>query len=296
MLIRQHALHHWAYPFILGSVLVEILYFLVIQDRSYPFREMLASLTIWILRLPVRLLRPVIVAPVAYLLWKHRVATVSVEGIGGLSLLFLGTELTYYWMHRASHKIRWMWASHVVHHTPEQIHLASAFRLGATELFSGGWLFHLPLYWLGFSPLAVSGMLGVNLFYQFWLHTDLVGRLGPLEWIFNTPSHHRVHHASNEAYLDRNYGGILIIWDRLFGTFAQEQPHTPIMYGLVHPVGSLNPLRILFHEWLAMARDFTQARTLRERLRQLFGRPADSLACAAALPRSPTKAVALGAD
>jgi sterol desaturase/sphingolipid hydroxylase (fatty acid hydroxylase superfamily) len=287
-------LHHSLYPFILGSVALEILYFLVIQHRSYPFREMFASLSIWILRLPVRLLRPVVVAPVAYFVWAHRVTTIAVDGFWGLLLLFLGTELTYYWMHRASHEIRWLWASHVVHHTPEQIHLASAFRLGATELLSGGWLFHLPLYWLGFDPLAVSGMLAVNLFFQFWLHTDLVGRLGPVEWIFNTPSHHRVHHASNEVYLDRNYGGILIVWDRIFGTFAQEEPHTSITYGLVHPIGSVNPLKILFHEWIAMGRDFVRARTLRERLRQLFGRPTDSLACS--LPRTSSQAVALGTD
>jgi len=290
----RHLLHHSMYAFILGPVLLEILYFRVIQQRSYPFREMFASLSIWVLRMPVRLLRPVVVAPVAYFLWAHRLTTIPIDSFWGLLLLFLVTEIVYYWMHRASHEIRWLWASHVVHHTPEQIHLASAFRLGATELFSGGWLFHVPLYWLGFDPLAVSGMLALNLFYQFWLHTDLVGRLGPVEWIFNTPSHHRVHHASNEVYVDRNYGGVLIVWDRLFGTFAQEEPHTPITYGLVHPIGSMNPLRILFHEWIAMGQDFVRARTPGERLRQLFGRPAASLACT--LPRTSHQAVALGAD
>jgi sterol desaturase/sphingolipid hydroxylase (fatty acid hydroxylase superfamily) len=96
-------------------------------------------------------------------------------------------------------------------------------------------------------------MLGINLFYQFWLHTDLIGPLGPVEWVFNTPSHHRVHHASNADYLDRNYGGILIVWDRLFGTFAQERRDLPIAYGLVHPIGSLNPLWVAFHEWRAMS-------------------------------------------
>ena len=290
----HHHLYHFIYPFIPGAILLEILYFGVIQHRSYPFLEMFASIVIWILRMPVRLLRPLIVAPIGYFLWTHRVSTIPLDGPWGLLLLFLGTELTYYWMHRASHEVRWLWASHVVHHTPEHIHLASAFRLGATELFSGGWLFHLPLYWLGFNPLAVSGMLSVNLFYQFWLHTDLIGRLGPLEWIFNTPSHHRVHHASNPEYVDRNYGGILIVWDRLFGTFAQEESHTPITYGLVHPIGSSNPLKILFHEWIAMGRDFVRARTARERVRQLFGRPADSLA--GAMARSPRQVMALGAD
>jgi sterol desaturase/sphingolipid hydroxylase (fatty acid hydroxylase superfamily) len=290
----RHLFYHWVYPFILVSIALEILYFLVIQHRSYPFREMFASVGISILRLPMRLLRPLVVAPVAYFLWVHRVATVPLDNSWGLLLLFLGTEFTYYWMHRASHEIRWLWASHVVHHTPEHIHLASAFRLGATEVFSGGWLFHVSLYWLGFSPLAVSAMLGVNLFFQFWLHTDLIGRLGPLEWVFNTPSHHRVHHASNGVYLDRNYGGILIVWDRLFGTFAREEPGTPLTYGLVHPIGSLNPLKILFHEWIAMGRDFSRARTVRERLRQLFGRPADGLACS--LSASTRRAVALEAD
>jgi sterol desaturase/sphingolipid hydroxylase (fatty acid hydroxylase superfamily) len=181
-------------------------------------------------------------------------------------------------MHRCGHEIRWMWASHAVHHTPRHIHLASAFRLSATELLSGGWLFHLPLSLLGFHPFAVAGMSAINLFYQFWLHTDLIGRLGPVELIFNTPSHHRVHHASNREYLDCNYGGILIIWDRIFGTFAQEQPHIPITYGLVNPIGSLNPLRIAFHEWIAMGRDFMRARSWSERWKQLFGRPGDGLA------------------
>jgi sterol desaturase/sphingolipid hydroxylase (fatty acid hydroxylase superfamily) len=198
----------------------------------------------------------------------------------GLGLLFLGTEFAYYWSHRAGHEVRWMWASHAVHHTPEQIHFASAFRLSVTEVISGNWLFYLPLYLLGLSPLAVGGMLAVNLFYQFWLHTDLVGRLGPLEWVFNTPSHHRVHHASNTEYLDRNYGGILIVWDRLFGTYAEEHPQTRIVYGLVHPIGNLNPFKILFNEWIAIARDVKRARCWRERLTQLFGRPGDSLASA----------------
>lgn len=149
--------------------------------------------------------------------------------------------------------------------------------LGPTEVLSGGWLLHVPLFALGLHPLVVGAMMAVNLFYQFWLHTDIIGRLGPLEWVFNTPSHHRVHHASNAEYLDRNYGGILIIWDRLFGTFAREQPQIAIAYGLAHPIGSMNPVRIALHEWGAMAADVRRARSWRERFRQLFGRPGVSL-------------------
>jgi sterol desaturase/sphingolipid hydroxylase (fatty acid hydroxylase superfamily) len=277
----HHILELWFYPLILAAILFEISWYPLARNRSYPWREMLTSVATFALRFPARLSRPLVVAPLAFFLWSHRLATVPMSTAWGIGLLFLGTEFAYYWSHRAGHEVRWMWASHAVHHTPEQIHLASAFRLSVTEVISGNWLFYLPLYLVGLSPLAVGAMLAVNLFYQFWLHTDLVGRLGPLEWVFNTPSHHRVHHASNTEYLDRNYGGILIVWDRLFGTYAEEHPQTRIVYGLVHPVGSLNPFKILFNEWIAIARDVKRARSWRERLTQLFGRPGDSLASAA---------------
>ncbi|HXS19672.1 MAG TPA: sterol desaturase family protein [Steroidobacteraceae bacterium] len=274
----HHALHGWRWPVIAALIAIEAGWYLLARRRSYPWREMWASIGVYLLRLPLKLLRPLTVLPLAYLVWSHRLATVPLDTIWGWAAVFVGVELAYYWMHRLSHEVRWLWASHVVHHTPAHIHLASAFRLGATEIFSGNWLFYFPLYWLGFNPLAVAGVQAINLSYQFWLHTDLIGRLGPLEWVFNTPSHHRVHHASNGEYLDRNYGGILIVWDRLFGTFAQERPDAAIVYGLVHPIGSLNPLVIAFHEWVAMARDFSRARSWPERLTQLFGRPGDSLA------------------
>jgi sterol desaturase/sphingolipid hydroxylase (fatty acid hydroxylase superfamily) len=260
----------------LGFVVLEILWYALVLRRDYPWREALASVGVSFLRVPAGLLRPLIVAPLAALAWEHRLLTVPLHAAWGLVLLFLGEELAYYWMHRSSHAVRWMWASHAVHHTPEHIHLASALRLGATEILSGGWLFYFPLYFLGFHPLAVSAMLSINLFYQLWLHTDLVGRLGPLEWFLNTPSHHRVHHASNTAYLDRNYGGIVIFWDRLFGTFAPERHDIRIVYGLVHSLHTLNPLRIVFHEWAAMARDARRASSFRDALQQLLGRPGDS--------------------
>lgn len=280
-MLSRHIEKLWFDSFILAAILFEIGWYLLIRGRRYPWGEMVTSVATYALRIPVRLLRLLLVTPVAFFLWSHRLATVPLNTTWGLGILFLGTEFAYYWSHRAGHEVRWMWASHVVHHTPGQIHFASAVRLSVTEVFSGSWVFYLPLYLLGLNPLAVGGMLSINLFYQFWLHTDLVGRLGPLEWIFNTPSHHRVHHASNTEYLDRNYGGILIVWDRLFGTHAVEDPQTRIVYGLVHPIGSLNPFKILFHEWIAIARDVKRAHSWRERLTQLFGKPGNSLASAA---------------
>jgi sterol desaturase/sphingolipid hydroxylase (fatty acid hydroxylase superfamily) len=276
--LSRHPFGLWLLPFIVGSIASEIGWYLLIQKRSYPWRETLSSIGVYALCAPARLAPPLIVGPLIFFIWSHRLTTIPLDTAWGITVLFLGEEFAYYWMHRAGHEIRWMWASHSVHHTPEHIHLASAFRLGGTDVLSGTWLFYLPLYLIGLNPLAVGGMLAVNLGYQFWLHTDLVGRLGPIEWVFNTPSHHRVHHASNRDYLNCNYGGILIIWDRLFGTFAKERPKTPITYGLVHPVNSLNPVRIVFHEWIAIARDVGRARSWQQRLEYLFGRPGDGVA------------------
>jgi sterol desaturase/sphingolipid hydroxylase (fatty acid hydroxylase superfamily) len=283
-MLHIHHVRYFVVPFLLGSILFEVAWYSLVQQRAYPWREMAASIGVYFLRMPMILLRPLIVAPLALLAWEHRFFTVPLNTAWGWLLLFLCEQLAYYWMHRSAHEVRFMWASHVVHHTPEHIHLASAFRLGATELFSGSFLFYIPLYLLGFHPLAVSLLQGINLAYQFWLHTDLIGRLGPIEWIFNTPSHHRVHHASNACYVDRNYGGILIMWDRVFGTFASERREIRIRYGLVHPLGSLNPFRIAFHEWIAIARDLRSAGSGCERLRQLFGRPGYSRSGAGQAP------------
>lgn len=269
------ALQFW--PLVLAAIAFEIAWYVLVRKRAYPWQEMLLSTAIMLARQPMKLLYLVVVAPVAGLAWSLRVATVPLDTWWGVALLFVGVELCYYWAHRAMHMVRWMWASHAVHHSPNAIHLASAYRLGVTDVVSGGWLFYVPLYLIGFHPLAVMAMLGINLFYQFWLHTDLVGKLGPLEWVLNTPSHHRVHHASNATYLDRNFGGVVIVWDRLFGTFAEEHEAIAIKYGLVHPIDTSNPLKLAFFEWMAMARDALGARSWRERLHHLFGRPGTGL-------------------
>lgn len=187
--------------------------------------------------------------------------------------LFFGTEFFYYWQHRASHRIRWMWATHAVHHSATRLNFTAAIRLGWTGNISGNFLFFLPLVLIGFHPFAVVGMLGINLLYQFFIHTELVRSLGPLEWVLNTPAHHRVHHASNQSCLDRNYGGILIVFDRLFGTFAQAPRGEPLAYGLVGGVPSYNPFRIALGEWRNMFGDFARATSVRRRFRTLFGPP-----------------------
>lgn len=188
---------------------------------------------------------------------------------------FVLVEFVYYWFHRWSHTVRWLWATHAVHHTAEEMVLPAAIRLGWTSIASGGWVLFLPLIYAGFHPLLVIGLLAIDLRYQFFLHTESVGKLGPLEWVFNTPSHHRVHHASNGAYLDKNFGGMVIIFDRLFGTFAEEKPQVELLrYGLVHPVRSNNPFVIALHEWGRLFKDLGRARSVGAAWKAAFGRPA----------------------
>lgn len=186
---------------------------------------------------------------------------------------FLAVELVYYLVHRASHTMRWMWATHAVHHTPEQMTLLSAIRLGWTHLLSLGWAGYLPLLLVGFDPRMVFALLAFNLHYQFFLHTEAVGSVGPLEWVLNTPAHHRVHHGSNAAYLDCNYGGVLIVFDRLFGTLRTERADDPVRYGLANPLGTLNPLRLVFQPWRQLIMDMRATGSVGGALKIAFGRP-----------------------
>ncbi|MEL7517438.1 MAG: sterol desaturase family protein [Pseudomonadota bacterium] len=200
---------------------------------------------------------------------------------------FFVLEFFYYWQHRFSHTIRWMWASHSVHHSTNEFTLPASFRLSWFGVAGGGWLVLSPMVLLGFHPIMVVTLFSLNLRFQYFLHTEAVGKLGPLEYVFNTPSHHRVHHGSNEAYLDKNYGGVFIIFDRLFGTFAEEREDDPVIYGLTTKLESNNPITINLHEWRNMARDAARAGSLRAVWRALFGRPSDGPLANEALSSSP---------
>lgn len=213
----------------------------------------------FILAVPISL-----AAPVFALAWQHRVATITLGPWWTFAVLFVGQEFCYYWFHRAAHRVRWFWATHAVHHSPNQLNLSAAYRLGWTGRLTGSTVFYTPLVWLGFEPRLVLTMLALNLLYQFWIHATWIPRLGWLEKILNTPSAHRVHHASNLRYLDANYGGVLILFDRLFGTYIPEDKSEPCIYGLVKPVTSYNPLVVELSQWVALGRDLLAARSLRE--------------------------------
>ncbi|WP_344334409.1 sterol desaturase family protein, partial [Streptomyces globosus] len=185
-------------------------------------------------------------------------------------LMLLAQDFLYYWQHRSHHVVRILWACHVVHHSSRRFNLTTALRQPWTSATT--WWFYLPMVALGVHPAAIPFCYGINLAYQFWVHTERIGKLPrPIEYVFNTPSHHRVHHASQGGYLDRNFGGILIVWDRMFGSWAGEEERP--VYGLTKNISTYNPLRVATHEYAAIARDVRAARTWRERAGRVFRGP-----------------------
>ncbi|EJG0878712.1 sterol desaturase family protein [Vibrio parahaemolyticus] len=195
--------------------------------------------------------------------------------VSAFLLLMLLQDFFYYWFHRASHRIRWMWAAHVVHHSSERMNFSTAFRQSLMYPLAGMWLFWLPLVIIGFDPKWVVFVVLLNLGLQFFVHTQLIRSLGPLEWVFNTPSHHRVHHGINRQYIDKNYAGVLIIWDRMFGTFEPEIE--TVRYGISKPVNSFNPIKVTFAEWKDMFHEVRRPNlTWQQRWRCVFAPPSDS--------------------
>jgi sterol desaturase/sphingolipid hydroxylase (fatty acid hydroxylase superfamily) len=244
------------------------------RRQRYDWRAMGVSMVDLSTRIAVQLLLPLSIAtPVLRWAEAHRVATLPLDGWQALVLLFIGQEFCYYWYHRAAHRVRWFWGNHSVHHSPNELNLSAAYRIGPLGRVTGATLFFVPLAWLGFDTKVVLQVLSLNLLYQFWLHTTWIPRLGWLEYVFNTPSAHRVHHAANPEYLDANYGGVLIVFDRLFGTYVAERADLPCRYGLVVPMQGYNPLKIQFGQWVAMARDVARARSLRAVLGHQLGPP-----------------------
>jgi len=188
-------------------------------------------------------------------------------------LCFVLDDLRYYWVHRFGHRVRWVWASHVNHHSSQHYNLSTALRQTWTATFTLMMVLRAPLILLGFSPEMVLFVGGVNLVYQFWIHTEAIGKMPRwFEAVMNTPSHHRVHHGRNPRYLDSNYAGVFIIWDKVFKTFVAEDENPD--YGLVNNLGTFNPLRVAFHEWVGLFRDvFLPGLTLRQRFAYAFRPP-----------------------
>ena len=243
----------------------------VMQRDVYEVKDAAASVSMGIGNVVVDLVAKTLQFSILTYLHRFAVFTIGFQWWAWV-LLFFGDEFSYYWFHRISHECRFFWASHVVHHSSERYNLSTALRQTWTGSFCS-FVFWLWLPIVGFAPVMIMTMKAISLLYQFWIHTELVRSIGPLENIFNTPSHHRVHHGSNPRYIDRNHGGTLIIWDKLFGTFEPENPADPPRFGLTHNIHTNNPVRIAFHEWVQMFRDVWSAPGWGNKLRYIFGNP-----------------------
>ena len=204
--------------------------------------------------------------------WLYQFAffEVPVDSLFWIAVAFLMNDLMFYWYHRMAHTTRFFWALHVAHHSSKTLNITTAMRGNfVNHLFHV--LFWAPLMLLGFHPLVIITADAFSYFYQLWLHTQIIPKLGPLEYILNTPSHHRVHHGSNPQYIDKNYSAVFIFWDRIFGTFEEE--HEEVRYGLTTPFQTNNPLKIAFHEVFAVYRDVRETRGWWAGLREMFRRP-----------------------
>jgi sterol desaturase/sphingolipid hydroxylase (fatty acid hydroxylase superfamily) len=214
-----------AIPFFILAIVLEMLLARAGRAKArYEVRDTAASLAMGLGSNVAGVLIGGLVFAASLWAWEHRVFTIPMTAVWAWVALFLAEDLTYYWFHRISHERRFWWAAHVNHHSSQHYNLSTALRQTWTGGVAGTWLLWLPLTFLGFPPAMVAIQKGISLVYQFWIHTETIGRLpGWIEAVFNTPSHHRVHHARNPRYLDRNYAGILIVWDKLFGTFEPER-------------------------------------------------------------------------
>lgn len=233
------------------------------QGAGYERRDTAASLTMGAGNVLIGGAVAGVTVLVWWGIWQFRLFDIPLDAWWTWALLIVAEDFCYYWFHRFSHRTRFGWSAHVNHHSSQHYNLSTALRQSWTTPFYG-FVFWIPLAFIGFHPLAIVVAHSINLIYQFWIHTETIGRLGPLEWVLNTPSHHRVHHGTNPQYIDKNYGGIFILWDRLFGTFEPEEE--PVRYGLTRNLTTFNPLVIAFHAWADLLRDMADAPRLRDAL------------------------------
>ena len=260
-------------PIFLGLIVWEAWYWRRRDPAKYSLVDTMSNAGLALMHQVADAIAWIAVIGLFYAVYQFRLFDLGEATVWSIAALVLAQDFFYYWFHRASHRIRWLWASHVTHHSSERLNLSTAFRQSLTYPISGMWLFWLPLAWIGFEPTHIIAVVAINLGFQFFVHTQAVGKLGWIEKVFNTPSIHRVHHARNPKYIDRNYAGVLVIWDRLFGTYVEEDDAVPCEFGIIGQVHSHNPITLTFHEWIAMFRDARRAHGLRPALAQLFGPP-----------------------
>ncbi len=245
----------FAIPAFVLLIVIEMIWAKRRAPEKYEPKDTLTSLAFGLGSTVVGLLVGGLVLAMSFAVYDNRLTTIPFAWWAWI-ICFVLDDLAYYAFHRSAHRVRWFWASHVNHHSSQHYNLSTALRQTWTGFFALGFIFRMPLMLIGFHPAMVAFVGGVNLIYQFWIHTEAIDRFPRwFEAVMNTPSHHRVHHATNPRYLDRNYAGVFIIWDRMFGTFTSEVTDEQIRYGIVKQLGTFNLLWSVFHEWVGIARD-----------------------------------------
>jgi len=264
----------YAIPFFIVTVIVEGYIIYKKEPANYNLKDAIASISMGIGNLVSNVLSKIwVVFVITYLYENFRISTIPFAWWSWLLILF-ADDFCYYWAHRFGHESRFFWASHIVHHSSKKYNLSTALR----QTWTGGFfsfIFYITLPILGFHPLMIFTQMSISLLYQYWIHTELIYKMPKwFETFFNTPSHHRVHHGSNPLYLDRNYAGIFIIWDKLFNTFQPELQNEKVNYGLTKNIDTFNPLKIAFLEWAAVFKDIFKAKTsVTNRLKYLIKPP-----------------------
>ena len=259
----------FAIPVFIALIIIEVVINAKKNLNLYKFKDSTANITMGLGSVVIGLLTKTFAFFV--FLWIYQFRLFEIPNTWWMcGLLLLADDVTFYWYHRLAHQVRFFWAAHVQHHSSEHMNFSVALRQSWGEPFIK-FLFYIWLPFIGFNPVYILIMQAISLVYQFFPHTKLVGKLGPIEWIFNTPSHHRVHHATQVQYLDKNHAGILIIWDRIFGTF-QEEIETP-NYGITVNINSFNPLKIASHEYISLWQDMHRSKKLSDKIKYLINPP-----------------------
>ncbi|MFA6239616.1 MAG: sterol desaturase family protein [Candidatus Hydrogenedentales bacterium] len=256
-------LFQYAAPVFILCILIEVAFNAIARKPFYRLNDSLNNLSMSIAdQIVAAFLKSAVFAGYMYLYEYHRLTAIPMESVAAWIACFLLVDMQYYWAHRASHEVSFLWGSHVPHHQSEEFNLSVALRQGA---FQGAffWVFYLPIALLGFPPVMFLICLQSDVIYQFFIHTRAIGKLGPLEWFMNTPSHHRVHHGKNPKYIDKNHAGVLIIWDRMFGSFVEEEEEP--LYGTATPLRSWNPVWGQIEYWVDLCKLVAQVPSWRDK-------------------------------
>ena len=260
----------YAVPFFFLLIGIELLLEKVRKTQYYRTNDAISSLSAGVLSRMVDIVKALLPLTIYVFVFENFAFIQLPDTALVWVVAFVLYDFCYYWNHRLGHEISLLWAAHVVHHSSEEYNLTTALRQSSSSIFN--WIFYLPLALIGIDPILLIAVGSLNLIYQFWVHTRHIPQLGWFEWVFVSPSNHRVHHAQNRIYIDRNYGGVFIIWDRLFGTFQEELDHEPVIFGLRSSLKSWNPIYANVQVYAQLWRDSWHTKKWSDKWRVWLGR------------------------